>query len=123
MSFIHILFIDGSIDRCMKYVRMFTRDSNVLFFDYESNYNEIDNINFDYYDICFLNINQGFQLELVDKHNTIFIAMDDDFAIPENEEYVKEIMERGFDMYVSSILDSELIKHILNVYNLITSKK
>lgn len=122
MNFINIIFIDNSIDRCMKYNRLFTRYSNVVF-DYESNYNEIVDINFDYYDICFLNINQGFQLELLDKHNTIFIAMDDDFAIPENEEYVKEFMERGFDMYVSSLLDSELIKHILNVYILITSKK
>lgn len=122
MSFIHILFIDDSINRCKKCETIFKNYSDIIF-DYESKYNEIDNINFDYYDICFLNISQDFQLEVLDKHNTIFIAMDDNFTIPENEEYVKEIMERGFDMYISSILDFTLIKHILYVYKLITSKK
>ena len=122
MDFIHIIFIDNSIDRCIKYEKIFKKYDNIIF-DYESEYNEIGNINFDYYDICFYNINNGFQLELLEKHKTIFIAMDNDFAIPENEQYVKNIMNSGFDIYVSSIMDNTVIKHILTIYKMIIPKK
>jgi hypothetical protein len=115
-NFTKIIFIDNSIERCMKCEEIMKQYDTIIF-DYECNYNEIDKINFDYYDICFYNvdnidtIDNNFHLELLREHNTIFIATDNVLTVPEDEHHVKDIMNRGFD----------IMKEILSIYNLIAS--
>jgi len=122
MEFIKIIFIDNSIENCRHIETLFSKYENIIF-DYESDYDNIAHIDFDYYDICFYSVNTSNNFDfLKENSDTIFVACDNVYSFPENEKYIKEIMNSGFDMYVYNIMDMDTIKHIMSIYKLIMNQ-
>ena len=115
---IKIMFIDKSVSNCKYVERLFSLYENVLFY-YENEYNKIKNICFDFYDICFYVLNHDYSVDFLhETRNTIFVACDNDYN--EDDDYIKEIMNSGFDLYTSSVMNYDNITHIMNIYKINT---
>ncbi len=117
---IKIIFIDKSIDKCIYLKKLFNNYNNVIF-DYESDLNDIENINFDFYDICIYNIN-NYKNEITMYNNITYVAFDD-YTYNKDDQYIKYIMDSGFDMYITNNLDTKIINHMLLIYKFINNNK
>jgi len=111
------MYIHKSVDKCIHIQELFSNFDNVML-DYESDYDELSEVNFENYDICIYTMNSDYILEhLEQSRNTIFIVSDDGYTIPENSNFVRELMNIGFDMYITGTLNSEIIGNLLSLYN------
>jgi hypothetical protein len=116
------MYIHKSVDKCIHIQELFSNFDNVML-DYESDYDELSVVNFENYDICIYTLNNDYVLEHLEQNtNVMFIASDDGYSIPENAHFVKELMNVGFDMYITGVLDSEIIGNLLCIYKLTTNK-
>ena len=120
-NYIKVMYIHKSLDKCIHIQELFSNFDNIMF-DYESDYDELGEVNFENYDICIYTMNSDYIIEHLEQNcNTIFIVSDDGYSIPENSNFVKELMKIGFDMYITGVLDSEIIGNLLSLYKNLTS--
>lgn len=121
-NYIKIILIDFSVDNCQYINKLFLDYPNIIF-DYESDFNQIDSINFNFYNICIYNINNNYNFDFFNEDKTIFVAFNDNLEYNQNEDTIKYIMSLGFDMYVNNMFDNEIIKHMLAIYKLVCQKQ
>lgn len=114
-----VLLIDDDTIDCINKQKLFHQFDKIIC-DYETNPEEIKQIDFNEYDIIIYDIDLEYDIQLPESYNdTIFIAKSNE----QNEEVIDKYMQNGFDMFVIEPYDCMTIKHILLVCNLINIYK
>jgi hypothetical protein len=113
MDFTKILLVYNDIEKCEKMYNLFRKYTDVIC-DYDTN----TNINKEYnYDIIITEITEENQENMVidTPYDIIYVA---NVFNEEDDEYIKNIFEKGYDICVCNELNEITVSSILNIYKL-----
>jgi hypothetical protein len=112
MDFTKILLLYNNVEKCKKNYYLFRKYNHVIC-DYHTNINKEYN-----YDIIINEITEKNEENIVIYRPNDIIYVANIFNI-EQDEYIKKILENGYDMCVCNDLNETSVSLILNIYKII----